>query len=87
MNKVYVLVNVDSREIDIDVKTFSDKDNAMAYAMEYLFGEDWELQMSDEEWGERAKLLDAWDAISDYGYTDKDEHVWRLFEKEVDYND
>ena len=87
MNKVYVLVHVDStNEIDIDVKTFSSKDDAMAYVMEYLFGEDWEFQMDDEEWENRSELLDAWDAIQDYGYTDEKDHVWQLFEKTVDEN-
>ena len=87
MNKVYVLVHVDSTsEIDIDVKTFSDKDDAMAYVMEQLFGEDWEIQMSDENWERQPELLDAWDAIQDYGYTDGEEHVWQLFETGIDDN-
>ena len=85
MNKVYVLVHVDSTsEIDIDVKTFSDKDDAMAYAMEQLFGEDWEAQMSDENWERQPELFDAWDSIQDYGYTDEKEHVWQLFETGID---
>ena len=83
MNKVYVLIHVDDND-ETDVKVFKSKDMGIAYAMEYIFGEDWESQISDEEWENQGSLLDAEDALeNDYGYTDDNGDVWELKESDI----
>ena len=40
---------------------FTDKDDAIAYAMEHIFGEDWEFQLEDDDWEEQGEVLEAYD--------------------------
>ncbi len=49
MNKVYVVTELDDNN-EIETMVFLNKDIAIATVMEKLYGEDWEIQMNDEEW-------------------------------------
>ena len=76
MNKVYVLIHTNDNN-DNDVNVFKDKYMGIAYAMEYIFGEDWEAQITDDEWENQKILLDAEDALeNDYGYVDENGDAW-----------
>lgn len=84
MNKVYVLTTKD--EYDVSVEVFTNKDEAIEFAMEFMFGEDWEFQMEDDDWEEQGELLDAYDAlVAGIDYTcKKSKETWELHEVIVD---
>lgn len=83
MDKVYVLIKLDA-EGDFFVKAYADKDVAAAYAMEQVYGEDWELQMEDPEWEKSNDIqLNYESLLEDYGFTDDDGNVWSINETEI----
>ncbi len=85
MNKVYVLTQVEDNGEILTTHVFSSKDSAVDYAMQQLFGEDWELQLDDDDWENQPELLDAMGAFdSEYAYLDSDGAYWYLTGNEVE---
>ena len=63
MDKVYVLISTKKGQYP-DVDVFSDADEAIVYAMKCMFGEDWEIQMGDDEYEYQDTLIDAYETLS-----------------------
>ena len=67
MNKVTVVARTQKNN-DIDIKAYRDKDVAIAQTMEDMYGEDWEIQMEDEEWELSDEIKFAFDNLVEYGW-------------------
>ena len=70
MREAYALIQTYGKG-SITAQMFANKDDAINYAMVMMFGEDWEMQMDDDEWEEQADVLEAYEAfdnLSDDGY-------------------
>ena len=68
MNKVYVLLQVDGE--DVRVRAYKDNYKAAAHVMEYIYGEDWEIQMNDEEWELSSEIQSNYDSLlNGFGFT------------------
>ena len=78
-NTIWVLTTHD--KYDASVEAFRSKESAINYAMDFLFGEDWEEQMESATENGGGKILDAYDAFYD-GYADYKQNgeVWQLHE-------
>lgn len=82
MNNVYVLIMASFD--NVKVKVYSDKENAASYVMEYVYGEDWEFQMDDEDWELSAEIRDNYRELLDgYGFKDAEGVMWSIEETEV----
>jgi hypothetical protein len=69
----------------IDVSAWSSQEKAIDYAMTLIFGEDWEIQLYDDEWDEQSKLTRAYDAFTDgMPYRDGEKQTWEIHEVVVD---
>ncbi len=67
MNKVTVVARTQKNN-DIDIKAYRDKDVAIAQIMEDMYGEDWEMQMEDDEWELSDEIKFAFDNLMEYGW-------------------
>ena len=84
MNKVYVLTQVEDDGKILTTHVFKSRDDAIEYAMQQIFGEDWELQMDDRGWERRPELLEAMGAFDgEYAYNDSWSY-WYLTRNEVE---
>lgn len=81
MNKLYVLIQVDGD--DVRVRAYKDNYKAAAYVMEYIYGEDWELQMNDDEWEKSSEIQSNYDSLlNDFGFT-YEGITWSIEETQV----
>jgi hypothetical protein len=67
MDKITVVARTQKNN-DIDIKAYRDKDVAIAQVMEDMYGEDWEMQMNDEEWELSDDIKFAFDNLMEYGW-------------------
>ena len=82
MRNIYVLIKADGQ--DINVTAYKDKFKAAAHVMEECYGEDWELQMEDEDWEESYSIRDNYEElINGYGFRDAEDVLWSIEETEV----
>ena len=85
MNYIYVLTKIEDGGEIVETRAYASRDDAVSYAMEELFGEDWEIQLDDDEWENQSELLSAMDAFEgEYAYVDKDKVYWYLTRTEVE---
>ena len=85
MNYIYVLTKIEAGGEVVETRAYANRDAAVSYAMEELFGEDWEIQLDDDEWENQSELLSAMDAFEgEYAYIDKDRAYWYLTRTEVE---
>lgn len=62
MDKTFVVINRE-RNDQIGVTCFNRKEDAVAFAMESLYGEDWEIMLNDEEWEHSADMQNEMDNL------------------------
>ena len=80
---VYIIMKLDESG-DYTLKAYADKDGAAAYVMEEVYGEDWEMQMDDDDWDEAVEIRTNYEDLLDgYGFTDEEGVVWSITETEV----
>ena len=80
---VYIMMKLDESG-DYTLKAYSDKDRAAAYVMEEVYGEDWEMQMEDDEWDDADAIRTNYEDLLDgYGFTDEEGCVWSITETDV----
>lgn len=83
-NTIWVMTTITGHGT-VAVDAWTSKDAAIDFAMESMFGEDWEMQMSDDDWESQGELLDAYDAFMDgRPYKSIRKEIWELQEVEVD---
>ena len=82
-DKIYVLIKADGD--DVAVKVYKDKYKAAGYVMETCYGEDWEIQMEDEDW-ENAPYSksDYEEILNGYGFTDGEGVLWSIEETVIE---
>ena len=80
---VYIMMKLDE-DGDYTLKAYADKMQAAADVMEEVYGEDWEIQMNDDEWEKSSSIgTDYEDLVEGYGFTDEEGVVWSITETEV----
>ena len=83
MDKIYIMMKLDESG-DYTLKTYADKDRAASDVMEEVYGEDWEMQMEDDDWDEAVEIRTNYEDLLDgYGFTDEDVVVWSITESDV----
>ena len=83
MKKVYVLIHK-NKDDELDVQVFSDKETPTSKVMETMYGEDWEIQSSDETWELYGEIQNNLDTLWYGGEVWMgDEESWTLVESEL----
>lgn len=83
MDKIYIMMKLDESG-DYTLKAYADKDRAAADVMEEVYGEDWEMQMEDDDWDAAVEIRTQYEDLLDgYGFTDEEGVVWSITESDV----
>lgn len=73
-----IIITVDERR-SIDCRKSDGKDEAIGEIMMELFGEDWEIQMNDDDWELASEIRYAFDQLYEGDqYTDRDGITWKV---------
>ena len=65
MNTLYVVIEEDKKYKARRAVAFKNNEDAVSYVMEKIYGEDWELQLDDDEWEKQGEVAETYYMLTD----------------------